>query len=404
MFKIDRILATDGLGGFWNDDNEAIKRGAEPDGFTYKGKPVTPGFTAIRQPSKAVPLILFMDGGELAFGDCTWVQYGGERAGRERLSSTEEMVSLISKELEPWLIGREVDGFRSVMSQLEYELDLPRALEYGISQAFLDATAKSKRLTMAEVLAEEYGTKITNEPLRFFTQCGDDYYSSVDKMILRRIPVQPHALINSVSRLNSLMDYVEWTKKRIRELVPDESYDPILHYDLYGNLGLACGNDIDSIMTYLQKLEDIAQPFRLQIEDPVHMSSKKEQMKVMSILRKRIREEDLELKLVADEWVPTLEDKIDFIKAEAADIYQIKPPDLGGVDKSVEAVLYCKSKGVLPYLGGSCAETDRSAQVSVHIGIATRPHQVLAKPGMGVDEGVSIMYNEMQRTLARVFN
>jgi methylaspartate ammonia-lyase len=75
---------------------------------------------------------------------------------------------------------------------------------------------------------------------------------------------------------------------------------------------------------------------------------------------------------------------------------------LGGVDKSVEAILYCKSKGVLPYLGGSCAETDRSAQVSVHIALATRPHQVLIKPGMGVDEGASIMHNEMIRTLALI--
>ena len=28
------------------------------------------------------------------------------------------------------------------------------------------------------------------------------------------------------------------------------------------------------------------------------------------------------------------------------------------------------------------------------------PDQILAKPGMGVDEGVMIVYNEMQRILA----
>nr|WP_315988364.1 hypothetical protein [Desulforamulus aquiferis] len=37
-------------------------------------------------------------------------------------------------------------------------------------------------------------------------------------------------------------------------------------------------------------------------------------------------------------------------------------------------------------MGGTCNETDRSAQVCVHIGIATQPDQMLAKPGMGVDE------------------
>lgn len=400
MSKIARVIATGGLGGFWNDDNEAIKRGAEQDGFAYKGDPVTPGFTSIRQPSLAVPVVLEAENGELSHGDCTWVQYGGERAGRESLASTESVVSLIRREVEPWLVGREIRGFRETMRAMDEELDLPRSVLYGVSQALLDAVAKTRRETMAETLAGEYGTTIERRPLTFFAQCGDNYHYTVDKMILRRIPVHPHALINSVPRLHMLKEYLEWTKKRIRELVPDGGYDPILHYDLYGNLGLAYGNDVDRVVEYLVELEETAKPFRLQIEDPVYMSSKTEQMQTMSEIRRRVKAAGLELLLVADEWVPTFQDKVDFIDAGAADMYQIKPPDLGGVDRSVEAILYCKEKGVLPYLGGSCAETDRSAQVSVHIALATRPHQVLIKPGMGVDEGASIMHNEMMRTLA----
>ncbi|MFX0116308.1 MAG: enolase C-terminal domain-like protein, partial [Candidatus Hodarchaeota archaeon] len=129
-----------------------------------------------------------------------------------------------------------------------------------------------------------------------------------------------------------------------------------------------------------------------------------EQIEVMSILRKQIENESLSIKLVADEWAPTLQDKIEFIKADAADIYQIKTPDLGSIAQSVEAILYCKTQGVGTYLGGSSAETVRSAQVTVHIGLATRPDQVLAKPGMGVDEGISAMYNEMRRALALIFS
>ena len=404
MVKIEKIIATEGLGGFWNDDNEAIKRGAKQDGFAYLGKPVTPGFKSIRQPSRAVPVILKMDSGERAFGDCTWVQYGGERAGREKLVPTSEVVSLIHKKLDPWLVGREIEDFRSVMSQMEEELELSRAIRFGMSQALLDAVAKTRRMTMAEVLADEYGTTIENKPLRLFTQCGDDFHAAVDKMILRKIPVHPHALINTVARLGELVDYVKWMKTRITQLLPDEEYDPIFHYDLYGNLGLAYDNDVDKIVEYLKELEEIANPYRLQIEDPVYMSSKEEQMEVMAQIRRRVKAEGLKTLLVADEWVPTMEDKVDFIKAGAADIYQIKPPDLGGVNKSVEAVLHCKSEGVLPYLGGSCAETAMSARASVHIALATRPHQVLAKPGMGVDEAVSIVYNEMQRALALIFD
>jgi methylaspartate ammonia-lyase len=38
--------------------------------------------------------------------------------------------------------------------------------------------------------------------------------------------------------------------------------------------------------------------------------------------------------------------------------------------------------------------------VSVHVALATRPDLVMAKPGMGVDEAVALVQNEMARTLA----
>jgi len=79
---------------------------------------------------------------------------------------------------------------------------------------------------------------------------------------------------------------------------------------------------------------------------------------------------------------------------------QIKTPDLGGINNIAEAVLYCKEKGIGAYQGGTCNETDRSAQVCVNIAMAVQPDQILAKPGMGVDEGYMIVYNEMQRILA----
>ena len=44
-------------------------------------------------------------------------------------------------------------------------------------------------------------------------------------------------------------------------------------------------------------------------------------------------------------------------------------------------------------------ETDRSSQICVHIAMATQPCQILAKPGMGVDEGIMIVQNEMQRII-----
>jgi methylaspartate ammonia-lyase len=123
------------------------------------------------------------------------------------------------------------------------------------------------------------------------------------------------------------------------------------------------------------------------------MESREAQIEAMKTLRNYVRFRKMNVQLVVDEWANTLE-------AQAADMIQIKMPDLGSVHNTVEAVLACKSGDVGAFLGGSCAETDLSAQVAVHVALATRPDLIMAKPGMGVDEGVMLVQNEMARTLA----
>jgi methylaspartate ammonia-lyase len=81
---------------------------------------------------------------------------------------------------------------------------------------------------------------------------------------------------------------------------------------------------------------------------------------------------------------------------------QVKMPDLGSIHNAVEAVLACKAASIGTMLGGSYAETDLSARISVHVALATRPDIIMAKPGMGVDEAISLVQNEMARTLAEI--
>ena len=52
------------------------------------------------------------------------------------------------------------------------------------------------------------------------------------------------------------------------------------------------------------------------------------------------------------------------------------------------------------YQGGTCNETEVSAQCCVHLAMATQPALMLAKPGMGFDEGFTIVYNERERIRA----
>ena len=108
----------------------------------------------------------------------------------------------------------------------------------------------------------------------------------------------------------------------------------------------------------------------------------------------------IDAEIVADEWCNTLEDIKDFTEKKAGHMAQIKTPDLGGINNAIEAVIYCKKNNMGAYLGGTCNETNRSAEICAHIAMATSPVQYLAKPGMGVDEGYMIVYNEMSRILA----
>jgi methylaspartate ammonia-lyase len=53
-------------------------------------------------------------------------------------------------------------------------------------------------------------------------------------------------------------------------------------------------------------------------------------------------------------------------------------------------------------VGGTCNETNVSAEVTTNIALACKATQLLAKPGMGCDEGLMIVRNEMNRVIALI--
>jgi methylaspartate ammonia-lyase len=283
---------------------------------------------------------------------------------------------------------------------------LHTAIRYGLSQALLDAVAKSKKKLMCEIVAEEYGTKVLTSPVNIFSQTGDARCDNADKAILKGAEVMPHGLINNIeTKLGAngeiLLDYLKWLSARIIDLRVAESYDPIIHIDVYGLIGQIYGNEnYEAMIEYFKKCVNAANPFRLRIEGPMDVGNREGQMRALSALTKLVDESGLNVEIVADEWCNTLEDVKYFADNKAGHMLQIKTPDLGGIGNTVEAVLYCKGKGVGAYQGGTCNETDRSAHVCVHIAMATGPDQILAKPGMGVDEGYMTVYNEMSRIIA----
>ncbi|UQZ88150.1 methylaspartate ammonia-lyase [Deltaproteobacteria bacterium Smac51] len=407
--KIIDMVCSPGKTGFFFDDQKAIKGGAVPDGNTYIGEPATPGFTQVRQAGESISVMLILEDGQVAYGDCAAVQYSGA-GGRDPLFLAKDFIPIIEKEIKPLLVGKEITTFRKMAEEADHHKTadgqrMHTAIRYGVTQAILDAVARSQHKQMAQVVADEYNLTISDKPIPIFCQSGDDRYLNADKIILKGADVLPHALFNNVKDKlgengEKLKAYVEWLAKRIDKLKPSPDYKPIMHIDVYGTMSPAFNNDFEKITDFLGELEKAAKPYHLRIEGPVDMGDREKQIQALKEICELLAKKKIDVEIVADEWCNTLEDVRDFTDNKAGHMIQIKTPDLGGINNSIEAVLYCKNNGTGAYLGGTCNETERSAQVCVHAAMATSPVQCLAKPGMGVDEGFMIVYDEMQRILA----
>lgn len=408
--KIVDIVCSAGKTGFYFDDQLAIKRGAKHDGMFYLGEPMIEGFSQIRQAGESISVMLILEDGQIAHGDCAAVQYSGA-GGRDPLFLAEDFIPIIEGPIKERLVGRDVVDFKEFAEEVDKMVidgkRLHTAIRYGVTQALLDAAAKAKKVTMAEVVQEEYNTGVELKAIPIFTQSGDDRYTNADKMIIKEADVLPHGLFNNVEEKlglqgEKLKEYIEWLRDRVLNNRAREDYVPVFHIDVYGTIGELLDNDIEKMTEYLGELEGAAKPFKLRIEGPMDVGSREAQMEAMRDLRASLEAKGIGVELVADEWCNTLEDVKYFADNKAGHMIQVKTPDLGGVNNTIEALVYCNEVGIGSYIGGTCNETNRSAEVCANIAMACGATQILAKPGMGVDEGIMIVNNEMNRVLALV--
>lgn len=307
----------------------------------------------------------------------------------------------IEKNIKPLLLKEDVLGFRKLAEKYDRLTingqKLHTAIRYGVTQALLMAAALVKRVSMAEVIREEYGI---NDPVYqtvpIFTQSGDERYLNADKMIIKQADILPHALINHVkTKLGEkgeiLFDYIVWLRNRVLKLRTNDQYYPVFQIDTYGTLGIAFQNDVSKIVDYIKTLAEAAKPFKLRIEGPVDTGDREGTMIALRDISQSLDEQNIPVEIVADEWCNTLEDVKYFADNKAGHILQIKTPDLGGINNVAEAIIYCNDKQIGSYCGGTCNETNISAQATTNIAVACKATQCLAKPGMGTDEGFMIL-------------
>lgn len=406
MARITEVVVSTGLGGFYADDKAAIKAGAKENGFVYEGDPQTSGFTDIRMPGESASVMLVLSDGHVGVGDCAVAQYPGS-GGRFDPIFGDDMVELVEEEITPELEGLELSTFRDPAETIDgLTTDggpLHPSVRYGASQALLDAVAKSTSRLKAEVLAEEFGLSVAKEPIGLNAQTGDQRYTNLDKMILKEADMMPHGLFNSVAKVGQegekLLEYGAHVVDRIAEVGRD-GYDPTIRFDVYGTLGDAFDRDVERLAEYLVELETTVDPFELVIEMPVSVDDRSEQFHLFAALKDELAARASDVQLMADEFANTYEEIVEWVDHGSVDVIQVKTIDLGSIANVVEAVRYCEANGVRAYQGGTCNETDVSARACVHAAMVSKPFAMASKPGMGVDEGMMIVNNEMQRILA----
>jgi methylaspartate ammonia-lyase len=451
--RIVDVLAVPAVGAGYYEDQAALQAEHVPLPERFSAPPLTPGFRAVREVAEAVSVGLVLDSGQVAWGDCVAVSYSA-KAGRDPVFRAADGLATIQQVVAPLLRGRTLGGFRELaaevdaltqqvvvtrpVAQLEaasqqgvsrrdlliapvravqaareqadverisVERPLHAAIRYGLSQALLGAVALAQGLTRAQVIASEWALPLPDAPVPIHAQSGSERYYNAQKMVVRRVASLPHALVDNPTEQvgldgAELTRYLRWLANYI-DAQGDETYQPAIHLDLHGALGQIYDNELGRMLGQLFAWELAAGPYQLRIESPMVLESCEAQMEAMATLRDYARLRKMRVQLVADEWANTLDDIRAFVDAEAADMIQVKMPDLGSIHNAIEAVLACQAGGVGVLLGGSYAETDLSARAAVHVALATRPDLLMAKPGLGVDEAISLVHNEMARALAR---
>ncbi|KAK9601768.1 hypothetical protein V6Z92_001810 [Aspergillus fumigatus] len=371
-----------GLSGYFVKDLEAVRRSPAYDPLRDDIPPCTPGFRSVVQAGQVISIILHLPCGGIAVGDSVDVIFSGA-ASRDPLFMAEEHLPVLESVVKPWLLSCDLSHFRHNAERVGLpwtELHgrrLHSAIRYGLTQALLAATALAQRRTIAEVICHEWSLgSIADRPVDILASCHRNDALQLDRMIMKKAPMLPHASFVHASDIGPhgmvLMDYVDTVARRIRQRAPP-GYHPRLHFDVYARTTLRPPHRISDHCAKIQRL---------------------------AALRACLKRKSIDVRIVADEWCNTLPDIRDFADADAVDYVQIKMPDLGGVDQSIDAVLYCQGKGIGCCLGGSANETDVSARITAQVALATRPDFLLSKPGIGADEGLMILTNEMLRGIA----
>src|SRR3989304_2780230 len=87
-------------------------------GYMHRGKGVSPGFTKIVEPATIISVMLVLEDGQIAFGDCADVILAGV-AGRDPAFNARDHIDYVRGEIADALRGRDVAEFRPHAGEMD---------------------------------------------------------------------------------------------------------------------------------------------------------------------------------------------------------------------------------------------------------------------------------------------
>ena len=430
------------------EDRAALDAEHVPLPQRFTAAPASPGFRALREPAEAVSVGLVLDTGQVAWGDCAAPPGEGVRLFRaadgtaalrdavaphlvERpITSWREMAGEVAALVEAVEIERPVarekpdsEGvsrrtlltapMRAVQAAREpatervvVERRLHPAVRFGLGQALLHAVALVRGMSPAGVVAAEWDLPAPGAPVAVHAHAGHDWHYDAERMIVRRAASLPGAQVDHVAQQvgaggAELSRYLRWLAGRIGELA-GTGYQPVIHVDLRGALGKTQHDHVGHMLGQLYTWQVAAAPYTLRVEDAVLNQDRAVQIGRLRELREAIRLRKLRVEIAAGAGVRTLDDVRAYLAAGAADLIHLRLPQFGDLHAGVDAALACKEANVRVLIDGGAAGTDLGARAAAHLALATGADLVAAGPGIGVDEGIGLVRNEMARTLASI--
>src|SRR5688500_945993 len=136
--RVREVICAAGRSGYMPRAIAAIKSGkAKANGSLYEGEPMSPGFTRIIEPATIISIMLVLEDGQIAIGDCADVILAGV-AGRDPAFNAKHHIDYVRKDVAAALRGRDVSSFKSNAEEMDAFRRggerLHTAIRYGVSQ------------------------------------------------------------------------------------------------------------------------------------------------------------------------------------------------------------------------------------------------------------------------------